>query len=142
MNLFSDVKSFFRFDAESKRDIRDKLNPLGAAEAHILWKTRLGHHVQGNIREPVEAVLVGQSGPCQLGMWINSAEFELLKGMPAFDQLHEAHREFHQSGALILEKLQVGHRNEATLIFKNEYNRALHRIIQALTNINKHLQED
>lgn len=142
MALFSDMKGFFRFDEDRKRDVRDKLNLLGAAEAHILWKNRLGHHVQGSIREPVEAILVGQSGFCQLGMWINSAESELFRGVPEFDQLHEAHQKFHQSGALIIEKLQAGQRDQAVQIFKNEYNMALRRIIQALTSINKHLQQD
>lgn len=141
MALFSEVQGIFRFDADRKRDLREKVNLLGAAETHILWKTRLGHHVQGSIREPVEAILVGQSGLCQLGMWLNGAEFELLRSLPEFDQLRDAHQKFHQLGAQIVEKLQLGHRDEAAQIFKNEYNQSLRRIIQSLTHINQHLQQ-
>lgn len=142
MILFSDVSGGARFDVARKHNIRARANLLDAAEMHILWKTQLEHHVQGSICEPVEPLLVGQGGFCQLGMWINSSESGPFRGLPEFDQLHEAHQKFHQSGALIIEKLHVGHRSEAALIFKNEYNQALRRIVQSLTDINKHLQQD
>lgn len=142
MPLLTDVPDTCSVDAGRKRDMRDKVNLLGAAEAHILWKTRLGHHVRGSLREPIEAMLVGQGGLCQLGTWLNSAEFNLLGSLPEFDHLRDAHQKFHQLGELIVEKLQVGHRDEAELLFKNEYNQSLRLIIQALTNINKYLQED
>lgn len=142
MALFSDVKGFFRFDTDRKRDLRDKFNLLGAVETHVMWKDSLGNYVQGSMSGPVEAILAGRCETCELDLWLNSAECELLRGMPEFAQLHESHQKFHQSGALIVEKLQAGDRNEALLIFKSEYNQALRRLIQALTNINKHLQED
>lgn len=142
MALFSELDGFFRRDADFRPDVRDKVNLLGAAEKHILWKNRLGHHVQGSIREPVEGVLVGQSGICQLGMWLSSVESELLRELPEFEQLHHAHQRFHQLGGQIIEKLHVGHREQAALVFKNEYNQALRHIIQGLTSLNKYLQGD
>lgn len=141
MAFFEDIKGFFKFDADRKRDIRDQFNLLAAAETHVLWKTRLGHHVQGSVHEEVESTSVGQGGLCQLGSWINSADFEFFQSFPEYELLQEAHLKFHHAGDLIVEKLQAGHRGEAAVIFKGEYNQSLRRIIQALTNINQHLQE-
>jgi hypothetical protein len=142
MALFAGMKDFFGFDYYHKRNLRERLNLLGVAEAHILWKTRLGHHIQGNIREPLEAALVGQDHICQLGSWINGKEFEPFRELPEFTQLSEAHLQFHQLGRLIVERLKVGDRSGAETIFRTEYNQSLRRTILALTEINKHLQED
>lgn len=139
MALLAGVKDFFGFD--EARTSRKELNLLGAAEAHILWKARLGHHIEGNIREPLEHVMVGQSGFCQLGCWISGPELEPFRELPEFDQLKESHRQFHQFGGLIVEKLKSGERSAAREIFRNEYNQALRAIIQALTGINRHLHE-
>jgi len=139
MALLAGVKDFFGFD--EARASRRELNLLGAAEAHILWKARLGHHIEGNIREPLEHVMVGQSGFCQLGCWISGPELEPFRELPEFDQLKESHRQFHQFGGLIVEKLKSGERSAAREIFRNEYNQALRAIIQALTGINRHLHE-
>jgi methyl-accepting chemotaxis protein len=139
MALLAGVKDFFGLN--ERRAVCNELNLLGAAEAHILWKARLGHHIEGNIREPLEHVLVGQSGFCQLGCWINGPELEPFRDMPEFEQLKEAHRQFHQFGGLIVDRLKVGERSAAREIFRNEYNQALRAIIQALTGINRQIQE-
>lgn len=142
MALFAGMKDFFGFDHYHQRNLRDKLNLIGVAEAHILWKTRLGHHIQGNIREPLEAALVGQDSVCQLGRWISGQEFAPFRELPEFTQLSEAHQQFHQLGRLIIERLKMGDRSGAESIFKNEYSQSLRRTIQALTEINKHLHQD
>jgi methyl-accepting chemotaxis protein len=139
MALLAGVKDFFGLN--ERRVVCNELNLLGAAEAHILWKARLGHHIEGNIREPLEHVLVGQSGFCQLGCWINGEELEPFRDMPEFEQLKEAHRQFHQYGGLIVDRLKVGERSAAREMFRNEYNHALRAIIQALTGINRQMQE-
>lgn len=136
------VKGFFGLGAQPKRELRGRLNLIAAAEAHILWKTRLGHHVHGSIREPLESALVGQDGICQLGSWINGSVFEPLHESAVYQQLSDAHRQFHQMGALIIEKLKTGDRSGAEKIFMNEYSQSLRHIIQSLVEINKILQED
>ena len=136
------MQGFFGLGVQPKREMRSRLNLVAAAEAHILWKTRLGHHVHGSIREPLESALVGQDGICQLGNWINGPVFEPLRGSDAYQQLYDAHRQFHQMGALIIEKLKASDHGGAEKIFANEYSQSLHQIIKALTEINKILQED
>lgn len=142
MALSVGMQDFFRLGVEPKRDLRSRLNLVAAAEAHILWKTRLGHHVHGSIREPLESAPVGQDGFCQLGSWINGSVFEPFRETEVYQQLSDAHQKFHQTGALIIEKLKAGDRNEAEKIFRNEYSQALRHTIQSLIAINKILQED
>ena len=141
MALLSGIKSSLMFNNYQKHGLRSRPNLVAAAEAHILWKTRLGHHVQGNIRESLESAPLGQDGICQLGSWINGSVLEQFCGVEVHQQLREAHQQFHQFGDLVIERLKAGDRNGATEMFGNEYSQSLRRIIQALTEINKHLQE-
>src|SRR3990167_5903450 len=136
------MQGFFGLGVQPKREMRSRLNLVAAAEAHILWKTRLGHHVHGSIREPLESAPLGQDGICQLGSWINGSVLEPFCEQEVHQQLSEAHQQFHQFGALIIERLKAGDRSGAAEIFRNEYNQSLRQIIQALTEINKHLQEN
>ena len=138
----SGMKDVFGFDYFCRRDMGERLNLIAAAEAHVLWKTRLGHHVRGSIREPLESALIGQDGVCQLGGWINGSVFDPIRDMDVYRQLNEAHRQFHQLGADIVDRLKAGDRSGAEAIFTNEYSQSLRRIIQSLTEINRLLQED
>lgn len=142
MTLIADVKDFFGINYSRKRDMRGQLNLIGMAEAHIVWKTRLWHHIQGDISEPLDAALLGQAGICQLANLINGRELEHLRAAPEFEQLSDAHRQFHQFGALIVEHLKAGDLGGASAIFKDEYSVSLRNMIQSLTWLNRHFQED
>src|SRR3989338_9015738 len=142
MTLVANIKGFLGFNMQQRHELRGRLNLVAAAEAHILWKTRLGHHVHGSIREPLESAPLGQDGICQLGNWINGSVFDPLRGSDVYQQLSDAHQQFHQMGALIIEKLKAGDRNGAEKTFLNEYSQALRHTIQSLIDINKILQED
>ena len=137
--MLANMKEFIGKDGYRKRVMRDRLNLLAAAEAHVLWKSRLGHHVQGDIRESLESAPLGQDGICQLGNWINGSVFEPFCELDEFKQLNEAHQQFHRFGELIVEKLKEGDRSGAGAIFNNEYSQSLRSIIQSLTELNKHL---
>lgn len=117
------------------------LDLIHAAEQHVLWKTCMGHHVHGRVKEPLETSLVGQDGICQLGTWINGAEFHALRDTRAYRELDFAHAMFHEYGALIVEKLKQGDSAGAGALYNNEYSTAMQHIIQALTKINHLLQQ-
>jgi len=142
MALISGVKDFFGGNYDYKRDTHKKLNLLGVAEAHIVLKSRLWHHIQGGAHESLEAALFDHSGACQLGNWINGNELGHLCGVQEFEQLNEAHRQFHRLGTLIVEKLKAGDRGGASEIFKDGYNTSLRNMIQSLTWLNRHLYEN
>ena len=141
MSLLIGVKDFLGINRFQKRELRGRLNLVAAAEAHILWKTRLGHHVQGNIRESLESAPLGQDGICQLGSWINGSVLEPFCELEVHQQLSEAHQRFHQFGGLIVAKLRAGDRDGAAAVFRDEYCQSLRNTIQALTEINKCLQD-
>ncbi len=124
-----------------KNEVRAERNLVGAAEQHVLWKNRLGHHIKGNIKEAMEVGLVGQSGICQLGAWIKGAEFHELRGTQAYRELDFAHALFHEHGAEIIERLTLGDHAGADALYQGEYTLALQHIIQALTKINLLLQK-
>jgi len=142
MELLTGVKDFLGVERSRERELRSRLNLVAAAEAHIVWKTRLGHHVQGVIRESLDSAPLGQDGICQLGNWINGSVLEPFCEPEVHRQLSEAHERFHQCGVLVIERLKGGDRKGAEAIFLGEYSQSLRRIIQALTQINKRLQED
>lgn len=130
-----------RFRNFPKRDLRERLNLVAAAEAHVLWKARLGHHVRGSAVEPLESALLGQDGVCQLGVWINSSVFAPLQDCSACLRLKEAHQNFHQYGEDIMAMLKAGNRPAAESLYNHQYSLALHDILQSLSEINHLLQE-
>lgn len=142
MALSIGMNSFSGLGIRPKRELGSRLNLVAAAEAHILWKTRLGHHIHGSIREPLESAPVGQDGICQLGNWINGSVFETLRGSDAYQRLHDAHLQFHQLGAIIIGRLKTGDRSSAEEVFMNGYSQSLRHLIQSLAEINKILQEN
>jgi hypothetical protein len=138
--MLSGTKNFLSLDFYRNSAMKERLNLIGAAEQHVLWKTRLGHHVRGTIREPLESALIGQDNICQLGVWINGSEFGHLHGSESYTALHAAHRQFHAMGDAIVERLQAGDRDGAEVLFNNGYSLAMTRIITALTAINRMVQ--
>lgn len=141
MELLAGVKDFLGVNHSRKRELRNRLNLVAAAEAHILWKTRLGHHVRGTIRESLDSAPLGQDGICQLGSWIRGSVLEPFCEPEVHRQLSEAHQHFHQTSDLIIARLKAGDRDGAEALFINEYTSSLRRIIQALTAINRQLQD-
>lgn len=121
------------------RGLEDRLNLFGLAEAHVQWKSRLGHYVEGRLRESYEAVMVGQSGICQLGSVINGSALAAFHHTPEFLSLREAHRDFHIYGDLVLERLLTGERIGAKSAYYELYVPALHRLIEALAAIQRQL---
>ena len=137
MTLLNKMTGFLNIGAPLKRDMRDRINLISAAEQHVLLKAHLGHHVYGRTRDALDSSIYGHDGICQLGSWINGWVFEPFRESDAYKQLCHAHQQFHELGSSIIEKLQAGDRGGAEEVFRNEYSQSLHQIIQALTEINK-----
>jgi hypothetical protein len=129
------------FDCRCKRGLRDRLNLVAAAEAHVVWKNRLDNLVRGVSLEPLASALLGQDGVCQLGDLIDGAAFSSLRETDAYWQLRTAHSQFHQLAGVVFEKLQANDQAGAELLFENEYRAALHETLQSLSKINRLLQE-
>lgn len=129
------------FDGYAKRGLRDRLNIIAAAEAHVVWKNRLGNHVRGVSHEPLGAALLGQDGICQLGRLINGTALAAFHEKDVYRQLRVAHEQFHRLALVVVDKLKAGDHTGATALFENEYSHALHNILQSLSQINRLLLE-
>lgn len=122
---------------ELKQGLRDRLNLIAAAEAHVVWKNRLGQRVHGMSSASLGSALLGQDGICQLGNLIDGPAFSVFKGLEEFGQLRDAHHRFHLLGHEVVKQLEVNDRLAAASLFDNEYSLALSKILQCLSKINK-----
>ncbi len=127
------------FDCCCKRGLRDRMNIIAAAEAHLVWKNRLGNHVRGISFEPLGAATLGQDGVCQLGNLINSSALLAFHDMPEYDQLRDAHEQFHQLSCEVVDKLNAGDRDAAATLFENGYSTALRVMLESLSKMNRSL---
>lgn len=127
------------FDCCCKRGLRDRMNIIAAAEAHVVWKNRLGNHVRGTSLEPLGAAMLGQDGVCQLGSLIDGLAFDEFRNMDEYHQLKVAHQQFHKLSREVVKKLLVDDRAGATSLFEKEYSTALTAMLQSLGKMNKML---
>jgi hypothetical protein len=140
MHVLAVANETIGFDCGCKRGLRDRLNLVAAAEAHVVWKNRLGNFVRGISLEPLAAALLGQDGVCQLGDLIDGAAFFSLRETDEYWQLRTAHYQFHQLADVVFEKLQANDLVGAASLFENEYSAALRETLQSLSKINRLLQ--
>ena len=138
MSLLAGIKNMLGANNARKAGSH-KPDLVTAAETHILWRARLGHHIRGTIPESLNAAPLGQDGICLLGSWIRGSVLKPFCEPDMHQQLKEAHQNFHHSGNLIIERLKAGDRAGAEALFHDEYTPSLRGIIIALTAINKQL---
>lgn len=129
--------SKIEFECDDKRGLRDRLNIIAVAQAHVVWKNRLDHQLRGRSLVALSAAQFGQDGVCQLGHLIDGAEYAVFREVDAFWTLREAHHKFHQLAAAILDKLNEGDQAGAEILFETEYSLALHDMIGSLSAINR-----
>lgn len=122
-----------------RRGLHERLHLISAAETHVVWKNRLGEHVQGLGQEPLCAALLGQK--CQLGELIGGAAFAAFRGMDAHRQLCVAHDTFHRLADAVIERLNGGDHKAARVLFENELTDALHDMLRSLTCIQRQLMD-
>ena len=126
---------------EGKRSLRDRMNINAAAEAHVVWKNRLARHVRGDSHEPLGVAMLGQDDVCQLGNLINGAAFNDFQKLPEFQQLSDAHAQFHHLSRVMVERLKADDRQGAAMLFYNEYSVALHEMLKSLHALSALLPE-
>jgi hypothetical protein len=125
------------FDCCNKRGLRDRLNLIAAAEAHVAWKIRLGNYIWGEAL--LDAVFPEQV--CPLGNLINGAAFSAFRERDEYRSLSDAHQKFHQLASVVVEKRKADDKAGAAAMFENEYSLALRDILQSLSKINRLLTE-
>lgn len=124
------------FEGDGKRGLRDRMNIMAAAEAHVVWKNRLARHIRGDSHEPLGAAMLGQDDVCQLNNLINGAAFNDFQKTEEFGLLSRAHAQFHHLSRVVVERLKADDLKGAAELFENEYRIALDEMLQSLKKIN------
>lgn len=103
-----------------------------AIVAHVSWKSKVRHHMQGT--ETLVASEVAKDDRCELGKWLHSQEQE-YHGKPEFDEAVQAHAQFHRvAGDVIHQSKKVSQEEMEKMIASgSEYGKASAHCVAALT---------
>ncbi len=142
MALMEGVAGLFgwaRTTDSQKAQIRQELNLLEAIHAHVQWKVRLQDYLNGRSSEELEAAVICRDDQCTLGKWIHGPALKHFEGDATFHQLRADHAEFHLVAGDVVNHVQANERAEAEALMDNEYKYASRRVVQALTELNLHV---
>lgn len=73
-----------------------------AIAAHKVWFRHLEFYLDGIELDRVEVDLIGDPRACSLGQWLEGVGRKYA-GLPGFARLEKVHREFHLTGAHIID---------------------------------------
>jgi len=141
MSLFSGVASLFRLDSAKKQSIREEIDLAEAVEAHISWKLRLQRYLDGSSSETLDPMVICRDDQCKLGKWIHGPAIQHFHEHPAFHELRADHAQFHYVAANVVTHVQAKNRAAADDIFNNEYQHISHKVVLALTELNRAVTE-
>ena len=80
---------------------------------HLLWRSMVESLFNKNSAEFALPSAISNDHHCQLGKWIYSHESEIYADKHCFNQLREAHKEFHSRAGLILTLFRQGEVDKA-----------------------------
>jgi hypothetical protein len=143
MGLFSGVASLLHLniDSDRKAKIREEIDLSQAVQAHINWKLRLQNYLEGKSDEKLDPMVICRDDQCELGQWIHGAGMGHFHELEPFHQLRADHAQFHYVAANVVQNVQANDRNAAKAIMDNEYPRISHKVVLALTELNKAVTE-
>lgn len=134
MGLFGNL-----FSSSKKKEIRDEINLMEAAQAHIGWKMRLQQYLDGTSGENLDPEVVCRDDQCKLGVWIYGSARNHFGDEEAFHALTADHAVFHQLAGKIVSYAQVSKFDEAHALMEGEYKRVSRKVVMALTELNGEL---
>lgn len=144
MSIVDGVAGFLglaRASVEQKAQIREEINLMDAINAHVKWKVRLEDCLSGKSQEVLDPMVVCRDDQCVLGKWIHGAAVQHFHGDPTFHQLRSDHAEFHFIAGNVIRHVQANERDAAEALLNNDYKHASRRVVQALSELNKHVNE-
>ena len=106
-----------------------KLDIFAAIHAHVQWKQRLLHCINGETDEKLDPKQVGSDHQCELGKWLHGSGAEKYSDYPSFDSLKAIHADFHHLAADIVKAAHRGDREGALLLLNHgEYPKVSNRV--------------
>lgn len=139
MGFLSGMASLFNMhiNEANKVSIRDEIDLVDAVEAHINWKVRLQSYMDGKSDEKLDPMTICRDDQCKLGKWIHGPALSHFHAFEPFHELRADHAQFHYVAANVVKNVQTNDRAAAEEIFKGEYQKVSHKVVMALTELNK-----
>ena len=109
--------------------------------AHIKWKVRLQNYLDGTSQEKLDPMIICRDDQCVLGKWIHGAALKHFHEDGTFHQLRADHAQFHFVAGNVVKHMQANERTEAEALMEGEYQQASRKVVVALTELHKHVNE-
>lgn len=113
---------------------------VAVAESHVLLFNRMRDYLHGEPLEEAWPDMVGLAESCELGQWMLNEGGSLFGHLSSFVRLREAHLEFHQGAASVMEKVQAGSWIAAEHMRKQEFSQSLRRVLIMVTELNEDIR--
>ncbi len=128
--------------ATKKEVIRKEISIMEAIDAHIKWKIRLQNYLNGTSDEQLDPMIICRDDQCALGKWIHGAALKHFHDREEFQTLRADHAQFHFIAGNIVKKAQEDDRAAADAMMQNEYAQTSHKVVHALTELNKQVMAE
>lgn len=112
------------------------LNFKTAIDAHMKWKLRLEHYINGTSTEDLKVDVVCKDNLCPLGKWIYDKGGEKFGYSETFSEMKDSHTGFHRSAGSVLAAAQANDTGGALkLLHSGDYVRASERVKMLLARL-------
>lgn len=128
-------------DGAVREAIRSEIDIPQCIEAHMQWKGRLRSYLDGASGEVLDPMVICRDDQCVLGKWIHGPALKYFHDDDGFHKLRSDHANFHFVAGTVVKKAQEDDRAGSEALLCGEYARASRDVIQDLTELNKHLQQ-
>jgi methyl-accepting chemotaxis protein len=128
-------------DGAVREAIRSEIDIPQCIEAHMKWKGRLQSYLDGSSTEVLDPMVICRDDQCVLGKWIHGPALKYFHDDDGFHKLRSDHANFHFVAGTVVKKAQEDDRAGSEALLRGEYARASRDVIQDLTELNKHLQQ-
>ena len=144
MSIMEGISGFigsFRLADSQKNKIREEINLMDAANAHVKWKARLQDYLNGTSQEVLDPMIICRDDQCALDKWIHGDALKHFHEDPTFYQLRADHAQFHFIAGHVVRHVQANERAKAEALMDNEYKLASRKVVLALTELNTHIHD-
>jgi Chemoreceptor zinc-binding domain len=138
MGFFANL---FGMSEAKKADIMNELDVISAINAHVQWKMRLEKYLDGTSEEKLDSKVVCLDNQCKLGKWIYGSATEHFQDDESLDNLRDEHAKFHIYAGRIVDFVHAKDMDAAKDLLDGDYKFASRKVVFALSELSKHLQE-
>lgn len=112
---------------------------FSAVEAHVKWKLRLTHYIQGTSSETLDPAVIACDDRCDLGKWIY-AHHDAFQHSATFLSVKQDHAEFHKTAAGIVELCHSGQQQMAVSNLNGHYARISRKVVTGIVRLGNEVE--